>query len=87
MDAAQTTLHFLRHSYHRLERQVSGGLQEQFVIRRCLEETARLKHHVEENFNHFRRDMSHTSPDHEEDVARLQAKYHEEKVHVQSNPS
>ncbi|KAI0690354.1 hypothetical protein BC835DRAFT_1528859 [Cytidiella melzeri] len=42
----------------------------------------KIKHHVEREFNHFRRGLSHTSPDHERDVSELQSKYHEAEAHV-----
>jgi hypothetical protein len=41
-----------------------------------------VKDHVEQSFNHFRRGKSHTSPDHERDVASLQGKYLEARAHV-----
>lgn len=41
----------------------------------------RVKDHVESDINHFHRGKSHTSPDKEEDVARLQASYHQSGVH------
>ncbi|KAI0685910.1 hypothetical protein BC835DRAFT_1420806 [Cytidiella melzeri] len=42
----------------------------------------KIKHHVEREFNHFCRGLSHTSPSHHEDVVKLQGKYHEAKAHV-----
>ncbi|PCH39258.1 hypothetical protein WOLCODRAFT_33102, partial [Wolfiporia cocos MD-104 SS10] len=36
----------------------------------------KVKDHVEADINHFRRGKSHTSPDKEEDVARLQSVFH-----------
>jgi hypothetical protein len=41
----------------------------------------RVKDHVEQSLNHFCRGKSHTSPDKEEDVARLQASYHDSMIH------
>ncbi|KAI0682087.1 hypothetical protein BC835DRAFT_1230763, partial [Cytidiella melzeri] len=42
----------------------------------------KIKDHVEEQFNHFRREKSHTTPDWEEDVANLQTAYHVGQAHV-----
>jgi hypothetical protein len=36
---------------------------------------------VEQSLNHFCRGKSHTSPDKEEDVARLQASYRDSRIH------
>jgi hypothetical protein len=41
----------------------------------------RVKDHVERSVNHFCRGKSHTSPGKEEDVSRLQASYHESRIH------
>lgn len=41
----------------------------------------RVKDHVEQTLNHFCRGKSHTSPNKEEDVARLQASYRDSKIH------
>ncbi len=38
--------------------------------------------HVEHEINHGSRGKSHTSPEKEIDVSRLQAKYHDAKAHV-----
>ncbi|KAI0688541.1 hypothetical protein BC835DRAFT_1419055 [Cytidiella melzeri] len=42
----------------------------------------KIKDHVEENFNHFRRGKSHTTPEYEKDVVALQKVYHEGDAHV-----
>lgn len=42
----------------------------------------KLKDHVEQNFNHFARGKSHTSPEHEKDVTALQGKYRDAKAHI-----
>lgn len=42
----------------------------------------KVKDHVEAEFNHFRRGKSHTSPQSERDVARLQASYKASKIHT-----
>jgi hypothetical protein len=41
----------------------------------------KVKDHVERGLNHFNRGKSHTSPDKEEDVARLHASYRESRIH------
>lgn len=42
----------------------------------------KVKDHVEDSINHFRRYKAHTSPEKEEDVARLQASYKASEIHV-----
>lgn len=42
----------------------------------------KIKDHVEAQINHFRRGKSHTDPDKEADVVRLQESYRKSKVHV-----
>ncbi len=42
----------------------------------------KVKDHVETEFNHFRRGKSHTSPQSEKDVSRLQASYKASKIHT-----
>ncbi|KAI0692054.1 hypothetical protein BC835DRAFT_1416809 [Cytidiella melzeri] len=41
----------------------------------------KVKDHVEAEFNHFRRGKSHTSPEKEKDVARLQEAYKDSNIH------
>jgi hypothetical protein len=42
----------------------------------------KVKDHVERDINHFERGKSHTAPDKEEDVARLQSSYQLSEIHV-----
>ena len=42
----------------------------------------KVKDHVEDSINRFRRYKAHTSPEKEEDVARLQASYQASQIHV-----
>jgi hypothetical protein len=42
----------------------------------------KIKDHVEAELNHFYRGKSHTSPNKEKDVARLQASYKSSNIHV-----
>ena len=42
----------------------------------------KIKDHVEAEFNHYRRGKSHTSPEAEEDIRKLQEALHHSKVHV-----
>ena len=42
----------------------------------------KVKDHVEDSINHFRRYKAHTSPKKEEDIARLQASYQASQIHV-----
>ena len=42
----------------------------------------KVKDHVESDINHFERGKSHTAPDKEEDVARLQASYNLSQIHT-----
>lgn len=42
----------------------------------------KVKDHVEDSINHFRRYKAHTSPEKEEDIAHLQASYQASQIHV-----
>jgi hypothetical protein len=42
----------------------------------------KVKDHVEDSINHFRRYKAHTSPKKEEDIACLQASYQASQIHV-----
>jgi hypothetical protein len=41
-----------------------------------------VKDHIEHEINHFHRGKAHTSPDAEEDIARLQSSFHQSKIHI-----
>lgn len=41
----------------------------------------KVKDHLEAELNHFRRGKSHTSPDKEQDIVKLQTAYHLAKAH------
>jgi hypothetical protein len=42
----------------------------------------KVKDHVEDSINHYRRYKAHTSPEKEEDITRLQASYQASQIHV-----